>query len=165
MVRDYKRARMVALGFEKPPDDTSGFKEAFGGEIRFSGIEGVAGMAMQFFEQSVDEPDELSAQRAALMLFDDYRKDKESALRKFRHLIGFVQKRKADEAVSFLRRNPCADWLSSIFIDSSDTDALREQLASLDDDSRKLLNDEFRAERERLVEFGELLDGFITATE
>ena len=115
---------------------------------------------MQFFEQGFEPPDEQTAQKAALMLYEEeYAADQKEAQRRLERLKRALSSGDAKGLEKLLSELPPVEWLSLIFLDG---DRLREELVPLldaaDAPCRKLFSEALEQGLEQLVDFKDLLE-------
>ena len=157
MSTSYEEARRIALGLEKEkvalPDDNI-WSVSLGGDFGLR-----AEMPYQFFEKSFEPPEEQAAQRAALMLYEEYDADRGKAKECLKCLKEALQKGDAGEVKKLLEKEPVEEWLSLIFLEGA---PLRDELLPLIDGAdascRSVLAPAFEKALERMVDFRELLE-------
>ena len=157
----YESAKRIALGLEKDlmiqsGDDIWGISlgESFGVQTE---------MPYQFFEKGFEAPDELTAQKAALMLYDEeYAADKKQVEE---NLITFEEALKKNDLAAMqalFAKAGTEEWLSLVFLDG---EILQNELAPLLDQAdpacRKAAAEAFGKGLSNLVDFEDLLKALI----
>lgn len=171
MSEAYEAARRVALGLEREQAVQAGsdiwnisLGDSFSPGDGFGGLGGIPGlqaeMPFQFFERGFEAPDEQTAQKGALMLFDDeYEDDRRTAEQRLTRLSQALEKNDRESLDALLAEAPAEEWLSLIFLDGS---VLREKLVPLmdgaDESCRAALGAALEEAIGRLVEYRDLLE-------
>ena len=158
MDASYKSAKRVALGLEKeqtalPGDDLWSISLGDSFSLRTE-------MPFQFFEQGFEPPDEQTAQKAALMLYEEeYAADQKEAQRRFEALKRALAAGDDKSLSRLLSQLPPEEWLSLIFLDG---ERLRDELLPLLDSAesacRELFSRALDRALEHLVDYKELLE-------
>lgn len=158
MARDYQSAKRTALGLQAAATARrTGALQI----MQLGGQDLMSELPMQYFERGLLVPSELMAQKAALSLFDEYPPDCEAAMRTADEMIDLMQKADATALARLLDANPCAEWLSCVFLDEAKLELISRVIGTAGGEAKALLCERLRAERERLVNYFDLLDALI----
>ena len=158
MSTTYESAKRVALGLEEQPAVVTG-DDLW--NISLDGGFGVAAeMPFQFFERGFDPPDELTAQKSALMLYDsEYAADRTAAEAHLADLERTLAENDLPGLRALLDGAPLAQWLSLIFLDGQ---KLKRELAprieNADEKCRAAFAEAADGALRQLVAFRDLLD-------
>ena len=159
MSASYESAKRVALGLEKEPPVQAGddlWNISLDGGFGGFGI--AAEMPFQFFEKGFEPPDEQTAQKAALMLYDvEYNTDRQAAEARLAALEKALAASDLNGLQRLLADAPPVQWLSLIFLDGG---AIRDTLVPLleqaDASCRRAFSDAADLALRQLVDFREL---------
>ena len=158
MSAEYEAARRVALGLERE----QALQE--GGDLwnisLGDGFSLQAEMPFQFFERGFEPPDEQTAHKAALMLFDEeFEDDRKAAQARLARMMTDLEAGDAQDLRTLLEEAPPDEWLSLIFLDGAD---LRDRLVPLLDkagpDCRSVAGEALDKALDRVLEFRDLLE-------
>ena len=162
MPRDYQAAKRTALGLQAAA--ATARRTGALQTMQLGEQELMTELPMQFFERGLCAPEELMAQRAALSLFDEYEADCASARRIAADIVVAVRAGNANTLTLLLETNPCAEWLSCVFLDQSEIETLAKEAGEAAMPEKAILHAHLLTERERLVNFYDLLDALIRIT-
>jgi len=158
MSTSYNAARRVALGLEKQQETVMGgdLWNISLGEETFIRAE----MPFQFFNRGFEPPDEQTAQKAALMLYDDeYNEDCAAAEARFTRLKKILTDGDSAALSALLQEIPPEEWLNLVFLDGT---RLEKELPPLLKDTssacREILSESLDQELNRLVDFKDLAE-------
>lgn len=158
MSAEYEAARRVALGLEReqaPQEGSDLWNISLG-----DGFSLQAEMPFQFFERGFEPPDEQTAQKAALMLFDEeFEDDRKAAKKRLARMMTDLETGEAQDLRALLDEAPPEEWLSLIFLEGGE---LRDRLVPLldraDEDCRRAVTAALDKALDRLLEFRDLLE-------
>ena len=157
----YESAKRIALGLEKDLEIDTG-DDLWG--ISLGGSFGIqTEMPYQFFEKGFAPPDELTAQKAALMLYDEeFAADQKQAENNLNTLVEALKKNDLAAIEALFAKGRPEEWMSLVFLDG---EKLQNELAPLldqaDPECRKTAADAFVKGLSRLVDFKDLLEALI----
>ena len=154
----YENAKRVALGLVREQSEESGddlWNISLGGAFSIA-----AEMPFQFFERGFEPPDELTAQKTALMLYDDeYESDRKTAEDRLETLKTALSDSDLDGLKELLNEVHPEEWLSLIFLDG---EMLKEELVPLlksaSPECRSVFSSAMNKALKRLVDFKDLLE-------
>ena len=157
MSADYEAARRVAVGLEKEQETVMGndlWDISLGEDI---GVQ--AEMPFQFFGRGFEPPDEQTAQRAALMLYDEeFAADRKRAEARLLRLEQVLKAGDAAALSALLAEQPVEEWLNFIFLNGKKLESgLPPLLETADPRCRALFAAALDAALSRLVAFPDLL--------
>lgn len=162
MARDYHSARQTALGFQA----ASGTERVAGGLRATSAEMGIEDLPVLLCEErSLDTPDEQMAQRAVLMLFDEFDDDEAQAQVNLQVLVECLQAGDEARLAELLQQAPCADWLSGVFLSKESLEGLDEAIKAANEPTKAALHAHLQQQRQRLVQYTDLMDAFAERTE
>ena len=158
MSAEYEAARRVALGLEREQAAQEGgdlWNISLG-----DGFSLQAEMPFQFFERGFEPPDEQTAQKAALMLFDEeFEDDRKAAQNRLVRMMTDLETGEAQDLSALIDEAPPEEWLSLIFLDGGE---LRDRLVPLldraDENCRSAVSTALDKALDRLLEFRDLLE-------
>lgn len=163
MPRDYLTAKRTALGLQATA--ATARRTGVLQTMQLDGQELMSELPMQFFERGLGAPEDLMAQRAVLSLFDEYEADCESAKRTAAATVAAMREGNALALTRLLEANPCAEWLSCVFLDQPEIKSLASGAEDAPQDVKAVLRVNLQTERERLVNYYDLLDALIRITD
>ncbi len=156
MTDAYENAKQIALGLALDPPVEAG------ADLWNVGLAGgaAAEMPFQFFEKGFEPPEELLAQKAVLMLYDDeYAADRATAEDALKRLTALLKKGDAERLRAFLNECPPAGWLSLVFVDAEALQsALLPAIERADAACKGTLEQALETELGRLQAYRELLE-------
>ena len=157
----YELAKRIALGLEKDleiqtGDDIWGISLGDSFSIQTE-------MPYQFFEKGFAPPDELTAQRAALMLYDEeFAADQKQAEENLAALKEALRGNDLAALKELFAKAGTEEWMSLVFLDG---EKLQNELAPLLDQAdlacQKVAADAFEKGLKKLVDFQDLLEALI----
>ncbi len=164
MSASYESAKRVALGLEREQTAQAGddlWNISLDGGFGGFGI--AAEMPYQFFEKGFEPPDEQTAQKSALMLYDDeYNTDRQAAEARLAALEKALAASDLHNLQYLLAEAPPVQWLSLIFLDGR---VIRDKLVPLlqqaDEPCRRAFSDAAKEALRQLVDFRELWETLI----
>lgn len=159
MPRDYQTAKRTALGLQAKA--ATARRTGVLQTMQLGGQELMSELPMQFFERGLGAPEDLMAQRAVLSLFDEYEADCVNARRTAAETAAAIREGNAQALTRLLEANPCAEWLSCVFLDQPEIESLARKVQEAAKDMKAVLRANLRIERERLVNYYDLLDALI----
>ena len=159
MNTSYESAKRVALGLEREQAAQAGddlWNISLDGGFGGFGI--AAEMPFQFFEKGFDPPDEQTAQKAALMLYDtEYNADRQAAEERLAALKKMLAASDLPGLQRLLAEAPPVQWLSLIFLDGCVIrDTLVPLLEQADEPCRRAFSDAADQALLQLVDFQDL---------
>ena len=157
----YESAKRIALGLEKDLDIQVG-DDIWGISLRDS-FSIQTEMPYQFFEKGFAPPDELTAQKAALMLYDEeFTADQKQAEKNLKKLQEALEKNDLAALQELFGKVGIEEWMSLVFLDG---EILQSELTPLLDKAdpfcRKAALDAFEKGLKKLVDFQDLLEALI----
>ena len=162
MPRDYQSAKRTALGLQAAV--ATARRTGVLQTMQLGGQELMSELPMQFFERGLCAPEDLMAQRAALSLFDEYEADLESAKQTAANAGAAIRAGNAPALTLILEEKPCAEWLSCVFLDQAEIENLAGGMEAATADVKAVIQTHLQIERDRLVNFYNLLDQLILIT-
>lgn len=158
MSSSYEAAKRVALGLERgqeAPVVDDLWSVSFGADFSLR-----TEMPFQFFEKGFEPPDEQTAQKAALMLFEEeFAADQKAAEERFRVLRQSLAASDLDGVQRLLAEAPPVGWLSLIFLEGETLwTELVPALESADEPCRTAFSQALDAALEQLVDFKDLME-------
>lgn len=158
----YEEARRVALGLERAQNTQAGddiWNISLEDPLSSGGGFGLsAQMPYQFFERGFEAPDEVTAQKSALMLYEEYGQDQVAALEKLERLESILSEQDSEKLSKLMDEAPVEEWLSYIFLENEMIrDGLVPALDGTDADCKAGFAKALDQALERLVEFRDLL--------
>jgi hypothetical protein len=164
MTEEYIAARRIALGLEMEAPAQRG-DDLWNVSVPYLGF-ARAEMPYQFFEKGFAAPLELEAQKAALMLYEDYDEDSDRAAALLKRLGVALLADDSDGLSALLHEAPLSDWLSLVLISQKTlNDTLEPALNAASDAYRQILGEALISEISRLVAFPELLTSLLAICE
>jgi len=158
MSTSYEAAKRVALGLEREQAAPMGgdlWSVSLGNSFSLQ-----TEMPFQFFERGFEPPDEQTAQKAALMLYEEeFAADQKAAEERFAALRQSLAASDLTGLRQLISRAPLAEWMSLIFLEGG---RLREELVPLldsaDEPCRAAFAQALDAALEQLVDFKDLME-------
>jgi hypothetical protein len=157
MSASYEAARRVALGLERKQQIVFGedlWNISLGDDFGTR-----ADMPFQFFGKGFEPPDEQTAQKTSLMLYDDeYEADRSAAALRLEKLEEALRADNLPALSALLSQVPVEEWLSLIFLEGKKLEAeLPPLLQQTSSACRACLVEALDAGVSRLVVFQDLL--------
>lgn len=164
MTEEYIAARRIALGLEMEAPAQRG-DDLWNVSVPNLGF-AQAEMPYQFFEKGFAAPLELEAQKAALMLYEDYDEDSDRAATLLKRLGVALGAGDSDRLSALLHEAPLSDWLSLVLLSQKTlNDTLKPALNAASEVCRQIFSEALKSEISRLVAFTELLTSLLTICE
>lgn len=159
MSASYESAKRVALGMEHEKKTAAPLGDDLWNVSLGGGFGFAAEMPFQFFEKGFEPPDEQTAQKAGLMLYEEYTSDQKTAEARFDTLKALLAASDLSGLKKLLADAPLVQWMSLIFLDG---DRLRDELVPQLEASDAVCRAAFSAAADealrQLVDYRDLLE-------
>lgn len=151
----YLNAKQIALGLK--PRKTAVLPES--SPFKVENLRVNSEMHTQFLEKTITAPEQVIRMKDTLSLFDEYKDDQKSALKKIVALSEICRAGDKSAVKVFLEENPAADWLSFVFInDRQINEYFYETIEAFPAPVKQVLLDHLQHQLARLVDLKALFE-------
>ena len=157
----YSQAKQIALGLKANAHETglNSGKWNMASSVP-PGLQ--TDMPFQFFDKKLAPPSDVLAHKAALSLFSEYTEDRRQACIKLQALSEAFREKNHQTIARLLKKNPAAEWLSFIFLEPEELQAmLWEPILQSDEKCREVVLAALKGELARLRAYTDLLGNII----